>query len=238
MAADGLFRLRRRDRAARFRCQHKSSGGRSWWKCWSALFSRASLRRIARARELFSIVRDWVPVALILLAYREMDWFSALPRNFQLELHGWSGTGRSSIRVDCSARSSALGALGPVYLELCYLLVYAVAPFVVAILYFEASPRTRERRFVSVLAGNAAGVRAVSVLSLGSAASGIRRDATCRMSRTALRRTESVAGGRLRHSLQRVSERARIVGILGGLGAVRFSAGAQAISAGECWSTR
>ena len=31
----------------------------------------------------------------------------------------------------------ALGAVVPAYLELCYLLVYAVAPFVVAILYFE-----------------------------------------------------------------------------------------------------
>ena len=31
----------------------------------------------------------------------------------------------------------ALGAIGPMYLELCYLLVYAVAPFVVAVLYIE-----------------------------------------------------------------------------------------------------
>jgi membrane-associated phospholipid phosphatase len=31
----------------------------------------------------------------------------------------------------------ALGVLGPLYLELCYTLVYAVAPFVVAVLYFD-----------------------------------------------------------------------------------------------------
>jgi membrane-associated phospholipid phosphatase len=31
----------------------------------------------------------------------------------------------------------SLGLVAPVYLELCYVLVYAVAPFVVAILYFE-----------------------------------------------------------------------------------------------------
>jgi membrane-associated phospholipid phosphatase len=30
-----------------------------------------------------------------------------------------------------------LGAVVPIYLELCYMLVYAIAPFVVAILYFE-----------------------------------------------------------------------------------------------------
>ena len=31
----------------------------------------------------------------------------------------------------------ALGVVGPLYLELCYALVYAVAPFVVAVLYFQ-----------------------------------------------------------------------------------------------------
>ena len=36
--------------------------------------------------ELFSIVRDWVSVALLLLAYREMDWFSSTPHSFDLEL--------------------------------------------------------------------------------------------------------------------------------------------------------
>jgi len=53
---------------------------------------------------LFSTLRDWAAVALLLVAYREIE---------------------------------ALGALLPGYLELCYLLVYAVAPFVVAILYLE-----------------------------------------------------------------------------------------------------
>ncbi len=45
---------------------------------------------------------------------------------------------------------------------------------------------------------------------------------------------EFMARERLRDSLQRVSERARFVGFFGRLGAVRFSAGTQALSAGEC----
>jgi len=87
--------------------------------------------------ELFSILRDWLAVGLILLAYREMDWFSALPRNFQLELR-WVGWDRTILYQGGLQRAiESLGLLGPLYLELCYALVYAVAPFVVAILYFE-----------------------------------------------------------------------------------------------------
>jgi membrane-associated phospholipid phosphatase len=86
---------------------------------------------------LFSIMRDWSSVALILLAYREMDWFSALPRNLKLELR-WVEWDRAILyRGGFERAIESLGALGPLYLELCYLLVYAVAPFVVAILYFQ-----------------------------------------------------------------------------------------------------
>jgi membrane-associated phospholipid phosphatase len=87
--------------------------------------------------ELFSIIRDWFSVGLILLAYREMDWFSALPRNFDLELR-WVAWDRTLLHPWGLQRAvESLGTLGPLYLELCYALVYAVAPFVVAVLYFE-----------------------------------------------------------------------------------------------------
>lgn len=87
--------------------------------------------------KLFSIMRDWVSVALILLAYREMDWFSALPRNFDLELR-WVEWDRTILcHWGLQRAIESLGAVGPMFLELCYLLVYAVAPFVVAVLYFQ-----------------------------------------------------------------------------------------------------
>jgi membrane-associated phospholipid phosphatase len=86
---------------------------------------------------LFSMLRDWVSMGLVLVAYREMDWFSALTRNVQLEL-GWVQWDRTILYQGGLQRAiEALGVVGPLYLELCYLLVYAVAPFVVAILYFE-----------------------------------------------------------------------------------------------------
>jgi len=85
----------------------------------------------------FDIARDWIPPALLLVAYREMDWFSALPRNFEEQLR-WVQWDRAILYQGRLQRAiEALGALLPGYLELCYLLVYAVAPFVVAILYFE-----------------------------------------------------------------------------------------------------
>jgi membrane-associated phospholipid phosphatase len=93
---------------------------------------------LARGRHpAFSIARDWIPIALLLVAYREMDWFSGRPRNFQLEL-GWVQWDRTILYQGGLQRAvEALGVVGPMYLELCYVLVYAVAPFVVAILYFE-----------------------------------------------------------------------------------------------------
>ena len=69
---------------------------------------------------LFSTLRDWAPVALLLLAYREMDWFSALQRNFNLELR-WVAWDRTILYPWHLQRAIEwLGALLPMFLELCY----------------------------------------------------------------------------------------------------------------------
>jgi membrane-associated phospholipid phosphatase len=71
------------------------------------------------------------------LAYREMDWFSSLPRNFDFELR-WVEWDRTMLHGGGLQRAiEALGALGPLFLELCYVLVYAVAPFLVAVFYIQ-----------------------------------------------------------------------------------------------------
>jgi len=100
-----------------------------------ALFGAMAYGESREHVQLFSIMRDWASVALILLAYREMDWFSALPRNFALELR-WEEWDRAILyRGGLQHAVEALGTLGPLYLELCYALVYAVAPFFVAMMY-------------------------------------------------------------------------------------------------------
>jgi membrane-associated phospholipid phosphatase len=86
-------------------------------------------------RKLFSVARDWASVALILVAYHEMNWFSMLPRNVDLELR-WVEWDRILLHQwGWQHAIESLGAIGPLYLEACYALVYAVAPFFVAIMY-------------------------------------------------------------------------------------------------------
>jgi membrane-associated phospholipid phosphatase len=87
-------------------------------------------------REFFSVVRDWVPLALTLVAYREMDWFSPLVRDHHLEMK-WIVFDRWVLHDAGLQRGiEALGVIGPAYLEFCYLLVYAAGPFAVAAMYF------------------------------------------------------------------------------------------------------
>jgi membrane-associated phospholipid phosphatase len=107
-----------------------------------ALFLALAYGESREHSEIFSIVRDWVTVALLLLAYREMDWFSSTPHTFDLELR-WVEWDRTILHRWALQRAiEALGYLGPAMLELCYALVYAIAPFLVAVLYFQ---RRRER---------------------------------------------------------------------------------------------
>ena len=86
-----------------------------------------------RPRLALSIIRDWLPLAVVLLAYREMGWY-ALPHNgHPLESHWvvWD-------HVVLPGARPAIEALGPVIpaiLEISYTLVYALAPFSLAVLY-------------------------------------------------------------------------------------------------------
>jgi membrane-associated phospholipid phosphatase len=87
--------------------------------------------------EIFSIARDWLGVALTLVAYREMDWFSPLAHNLRYELRWvqWDRAILYGARLQRAIEST--GALPPFYLELCYALVYAVGPCLVAIFYVQ-----------------------------------------------------------------------------------------------------
>ena len=88
-------------------------------------------------KQVFSITRDWAPLALTLVAYREMDWFSPLPRDFALELQWVEWDRRLLHGIGLQRAIESFGGLLPGYLEFCYLLVYAVGPFAVAVLYFQ-----------------------------------------------------------------------------------------------------
>ena len=94
-----------------------------------------------RRREFLSIVRDWFPLVLVLLAYREMGWFALPMHEHPLELR-WVGWDRWVLRGGARRALEALGPVVPAVLEISYSLVYTLGPFGVAVLYLY---RRRER---------------------------------------------------------------------------------------------
>jgi membrane-associated phospholipid phosphatase len=88
-----------------------------------------------RLRRGISYARDWIPLILVLTAYREMDWFTPKYSDHHLEKL-WIHWDR--VLLHDSGLQLLIERAGPWLpnlLELSYLLVYAVGPFSVAILY-------------------------------------------------------------------------------------------------------
>jgi membrane-associated phospholipid phosphatase len=83
---------------------------------------------------LTSIIRDWLPLALILLAYREMGWLAMPHQSHALEEH-WVILDRLILHGGAKAVIEAFGPVLPSALEIAYSLVYALAPFSIAVLY-------------------------------------------------------------------------------------------------------
>jgi len=95
-----------------------------------------------RGSLLFSVLRDWYPAPLMLLAYRQMGWFAPPRHSHQLE-RAWVLWDRTLLN-DWGLRAAieSLGPVLPAVLELSYLLVYATPLFSLAMLY---TYRRRER---------------------------------------------------------------------------------------------
>ncbi len=86
-------------------------------------------------RPLVTALRDWMPLGLIILAYKEMGWFAPASHTNELEA-GWIVWDRVLLD-DWGFRAAveSLGAFGPSILEISYALVYAVGSFSVAVFY-------------------------------------------------------------------------------------------------------
>jgi membrane-associated phospholipid phosphatase len=95
-----------------------------------------------------SVTRDWAPLAVVILAYREMGWFAQPHLGHTLESH-WVVWDQMVLRCGGKAMIESLGPALPSLLEIAYSLVYALAPFAVAMLCVY---RRRERvdRFLLV----------------------------------------------------------------------------------------
>jgi membrane-associated phospholipid phosphatase len=74
-----------------------------------------------------SHVRDWIPLVLTFTAFREMNLFTPTVRDYHLE-NSWIGWDRWLLDTGhLRAAIESLGPLIPSYLEICYVLVYAIA---------------------------------------------------------------------------------------------------------------
>lgn len=91
-------------------------------------------RDSARPRLALSVIRDWLPLATVILAYREMGWFAlAHPAHaFESRMVVWD---RLLLRDGGRQAIEVLGPLFPSLLELAYAGVYLLPPFAVATLY-------------------------------------------------------------------------------------------------------
>ena len=105
------------------------------------------------ARPAFDSLRDWVPLGLTLVAYREMDWFTPKVRDRHLE-NVWILFDRRLLdEWRLRALIEGFGSAIPAILELSYLLVYAVGPVTVGILYFYRRRDLVSRALLCYLAG-------------------------------------------------------------------------------------
>ncbi len=94
----------------------------------------------------FTILRDWAPIGFTLAAYREMNWFTPAIRDHHLE-RAWIVWDRWLLdTVHLRAAVESLGPLLPSLLEICYVLVYGIAPISLTILLLNSPDALRRRR--------------------------------------------------------------------------------------------
>jgi membrane-associated phospholipid phosphatase len=99
------------------------------------------------------IARDFAPLGATLAAYREMDWLSSAPHDHHLE-QAWVAWDR--LVLDGGHLRAAIESAGPIvpgFLELCYLLVYAVGPAVVVAAIVHRRRDGTDRLWMAYLAG-------------------------------------------------------------------------------------
>jgi membrane-associated phospholipid phosphatase len=102
------------------------------------------------------IMRDWLPILVVVVAFREMNYFAPASSTGYDLLREVSWIRLDWILLDgLKLRSliESLGAVIPLYLEGCYLLVYGVALYCVAVLGDMAGRRAVNRFWTIYLAG-------------------------------------------------------------------------------------
>lgn len=121
------------------------------WRAW--LLAGAVMGGLRLASLGKPIMRDLAPLAAVLAAYREMNWFTPAVHDHHLE-RTWIVWDR--LLLDSHGLRAAIektGVILPDYLELCYLLVYAVGPVVVAAAILSERRHRTDHLWMAYLAG-------------------------------------------------------------------------------------
>jgi membrane-associated phospholipid phosphatase len=118
----------------------------------AALF--AALVFLARSHPVaIRVWRDWIPLGLVIVAYREMDWFSDAHKLHALE-KSWQAIDRTILReYGVGAAIGSAGWLIPAYLETCYLLVYGTGYAMMGIVYWAKRRDAADRVLALYLTG-------------------------------------------------------------------------------------
>lgn len=115
---------------------------------WIVLLGVAGMFAVLSRPELHYL-RDWVPLLLVLFAYREMDWFSVGYKTRHLEQRWLAWDHQYLFDLGFRNWMEGLGPAIPSVLEFAYLLVYGIGVFSV-IAFYVAHRRERIDRFLSV----------------------------------------------------------------------------------------
>ena len=103
----------------------------------------------AKPRLILEVIRDWLPLGMVLLAYREMGWF-ALPHESTLLESRWVVWDRLVLGHGGRTIIESLGPVVPSVLEIAYAVVYALPPFALAVLYLYGR-RDKADRFLTIV---------------------------------------------------------------------------------------
>ncbi len=118
-----------------------------------AFLSVLAYSQHASGARAFGIIRDWIPIPLTLLAFREMELFltSSYARAYEMAWIRWDDLLLRTWHLRAGIESA--GAIFPFYLELCYLLVYGVGAYCVAVLYIRGRRGEVNRFWIIYLVG-------------------------------------------------------------------------------------
>lgn len=120
---------------------------------WLFLVSLSACEQQSRFTHLVGYIRDWLPILLTFVAFREMELF--LPPSYD---HGYEAVWARSDHIFLAtwhARSfiESLGKLIPFCLEACYFLVYGLPAYCLGVLYARAKRRSVDRFLLIYLTG-------------------------------------------------------------------------------------